>query len=349
MRRRAERKEVLEMASRKTFRRILTRRLVNVIITIFGIMVLNFLLIHFMPGDPVQNIVPRGNKYDESIKWALYEKFHLNESLPEQLAWYLWNTISLNWGTSYILNRSVSSIIFQDMRWTALLVGTSTFIMVLLGVAIGALSAYRRGSAFDVGATSISLFFYGMPVFWLALILQALFTTHPLGISWWPQLPPSGYYDSDRYGHLAWNLPVILSILKYLILPATVLAVGSLAGVSLVMRSALVDTMTEDFILTARAKGLTDYGVLRHHALPNGMPPMIALIAMDIAFIIGGAYQVEYVFNYPGIGFRTIDAIGALDFPILQFIVVVGGIAVVVANFIADMLLYYVDPRIKIS
>jgi peptide/nickel transport system permease protein len=241
-------------------------------------------------------------------------------------------------------------VILGDLKWTAILVGTSTVVMLALGMAIGALSAYRRGSAFDVSATSISLFFYGMPVFWLALILQLLFTTHPLGMNWWPQLPPSGYYDVDRYGvQLKWELPIILSVLKYLILPATVLAIGSLAGVSLVMRSALVDTMTEDYILTARAKGLTDYAVLRHHALPNGMPPMIALIAMDVAFIIGGAYQVEYVFNYPGLGFRTINSIGDLDFPILQFIVVIGGVAVVVANFLADMILYYIDPRIKIS
>jgi len=337
------------MASRKTFRKVFLRRLVNVVITIFGIIILNFFLINFMPGDPVQNIVPRGSKYDASIRWHLYEKFHLNDSLPERLAWYLWNTITLNWGTSYVLNRSVLNIILQDVKWTGILVGTSTFIMVLLGVAIGALSAYRRGSAFDVGATSLSLFFYGMPVFWMALILQLLFTTHPLGMNWWPQLPPSGYYDSFKYGELRWSLPVILSVLKYLILPATTLAIGSLAGVSLVMRSALVDTMTDDYILTARAKGLTDYQVLRHHALPNGLPPMIALIAMDIAFIIGGAYQVEYVFNYPGIGYRTIDAITSLDFPILQFIVVIGGVAVVIANFLADMMLYYVDPRIKIS
>jgi peptide/nickel transport system permease protein len=107
--------------------------------------------------------------------------------------------------------------------------------------------------------------------------------------------------------------------------------------------------MTDDYILTARAKGLTDYQVLRRHALPNGMPPMIALIAMDVAFIIGGAYQVEVIFNYPGIGYRTIKSIQDLDFPILQFIVVVGGVAVVLANFISDMILIYIDPRIRMG
>jgi peptide/nickel transport system permease protein len=115
----------------------------------------------------------------------------------------------------------------------------------------------------------------------------------------------------------------------------------------MVMRSSLIDTMTDDYILTARAKGLTDYQVLRRHALPNGMPPMIALIAMDVAFVIGGAYQVEIIFNYPGIGYETMKAVWDLDFPILQFIVVIGGVAVVIANFLADMVLLYIDPRIR--
>lgn len=337
--------------AKKSFRRIIARRLVNVALTIVGIMILNFALIHFMPGDPVTHIIPRSPKFDITLKWALYEKFHLNDTIPEQLGWYLWNTFRGDWGTSYYWNVPVLDLIISDLRWTLLLVGVSTVFTILIGMAVGAYSAYRRGGAFDVAATSVSLFFYGMPVFWLALILQLAFTTRePLGISWWPQLPPGGYYDTQTLGNkLTWTWPMFLSIVEYMILPAMTLAIGTLAGVSLVMRSSLVDTMTEDYVQTAKAKGLTDYQVLRRHALPNGMPPMIALIAMDVAFIIGGAYQVEYVFNYPGIGYRTILAIDNLDFPVLQFIVVIGGVAVVVGNFLADLVLIYIDPRIKIA
>lgn len=337
--------------AKKSFRRIIGKRLVNVALTIVGIMILNFALIHFMPGDPINEIIPKNPKFDPSLKWALKEKFHLNDTIPEQLAWYLYNTVRGDWGTSYVWNKPVLEIILLDLRWTMLLVGISTVLTILIGIAVGAYSAYRRGGMFDVGATAVSLFFYGMPVFWLALILQLSFSTDdPFGISWWPTLPPGGYYDTDVYGStFEWNLPIFLSVMKYMILPATTLAIGTLAGVSLVMRSSLVDTMTEDFILTARAKGLNDYQVLRRHALPNGMPPMIALIAMDIAFVIGGAYQVEIVFNYPGIGLRTILAIELRDFPVLQFIVVIGGIAVVIGNFLADLVLVYIDPRIKIA
>ncbi len=337
------------MASR-SFRRIIGMRLVNVVITILGIMTLNFMLIHLMPGEPILEMVPRDPKFDDTYKWNLMEKFHLNESLPEQYAIYMKNALTGEWGESYIQQRPVMDIILQDLRWTMLLVGASTIFTIILGMLIGAYAAYRRGGAFDLTSIATSLFLYGMPVFWFAMLLQILFSTHPLGLDWWPQFPISGYYDTEAHGSVfKWELPIMLSVVEYLIVPSITLALGTLAGISLVMRSSLIDVMTEDYITTARAKGLTDFQVLRRHALPNGMPPMVALIAMDIAFIIGGAYQVEVIFSYPGIGYRTIEAIYSLDFPILQFIIVIGGIAVVVANFLADLALLYLDPRIKIS
>ena len=338
------------MAAR-SFRRIIGRRLINVVITILGIMTLNFALIHFMPGDPILNMVPRDPKFDENLKYELIDKFHLNDSVLEQYVFYMKNAVSGDWGTSYMQNeREVLDIIMLDMRWTLLLVGASTVFTILIGMAIGAYAAYRRGGVFDLSSIAGSLFLYGMPVFWFAMLMQILFTSQPLGMDWWPQFPISGYYDVDTHGsEFKWTLPIILSIIEYLIVPSLVLALGTLAGISLVMRSSLIDVMTEDYIITARAKGLTDYQVLRRHALPNGMPPMVALIAMSIAFIIGGAYQVEVIFAYPGIGYRTIEAIYSLDFPILQFIVVIGGVAVVIANFLGDLVLLYLDPRIKIS
>jgi len=336
--------------ARKSLRWIMTKRLINVVITIFGIMTLNFLLIHMMPGDPIANVIPKDPKFPVALKDQLIAKFHLDKPIWEQYAIYIKNTVTLDWGTSYKANGQVFDIIMGDMKWTLLLVGSSTFITIGIGMVVGAYSAYRRGGVFDVSATGFSLFLYGMPTFWFAILLQILFTTHPLGIQWWPQLPPSGYWDTNRFGpEFTGSFGQMMSIGKYLILPASVLAIGSIAGVSLIMRSSLIDVMTEDFIMTARAKGLTDYQVLRRHALPVGMPPMIALIAMDVAFIIGGAYQVEVIFNYPGIGYRTIQSIDNLDFPILQFIVVIGGVAVVLANFISDIVLMYTDPRIRIA
>jgi peptide/nickel transport system permease protein len=335
----------------RSFRRMILKRSINVLITIFGIITLNFLLIQAMPGDPILNMVPRDPKLDPAVKWALVDKFHLNDTLFERYVAYLKNTVTLEWGTSYMSpTREVVDIIASDMRWTILLIGTSTFFTLIIGMGIGSYAAYRRGGPFDLASTATGLFFYGMPIFWFAMMLQVTFNSYPLGMDWWPQLPAGGYFDTIEYGgRLAWDIDIILSILQHLILPSLTLAIGSFAGVALVMRSSLIDVMTDDYITTAKAKGLTDYQVLRHHALPNGMPPMIALIAMSIAFIIGGAYQIEYVFNYPGIGYRTINAIWGLDFPVLQFVVVVGGVAVVIANFVGDLILVYIDPRIKLG
>jgi len=337
--------------SRQSFRRMILKRSINVVITILGIMTLNFLMIHAMPGDPILNMVPRDPKLDPSYKQALIDKFDLNSSMPERYVTYMWNTITLDWGFSYQQShRTVLDIILTDMKWTILLIGTSTIFTLMLGMVVGAYAAYRRGGAFDVSSTAISLFFYGMPIFWFAIMMQMIFNSYPFGMDWWPQLPTGGYFDTTNLGsQFLWEPMYILSVLKYLILPSMTLSIASLAGVALVMRSSLLDVMTEDYILTAKAKGLTDLQVLRWHALPNGMPPMIALIALSLAFVIGGAYQIEYIFNYPGIGKRTLEAIWMLDFPILQFVVVIGGVAVVVANFLADLLLIYVDPRIKIA
>jgi peptide/nickel transport system permease protein len=334
----------------KSFRKMIFKRGLYVIFTIFGILTVNFLLVHLMPGDPIHNMIPRDPKFNYEIREQLIDQFHLDAPLWEQYLIYLKNTVTLEWGNSYMQNRAVLDIIMVDMSWTLLLVGTSTVITLILGMLIGAYGAYRRGGAFDLGSTGLLLFFYGMPIFWFAIILQILFNSYPLEMDWWPQLPIGGYYDVIEYGdELKWELPMILSVIEHMILPATTLAIGSLAGVTLVMRSSLIDVMTEDFIMTAKAKGLTDYHVLRYHAFPNGLAPMIALIAMSIAFVIGGAYQVEVIFNYRGIGFETIRAIYNLDFPILQFIIVVGGVAVVIANFVSDIILIYIDPRIKIA
>jgi peptide/nickel transport system permease protein len=134
-----------------------------------------------------------------------------------------------------------------------------------------------------------------------------------------------------------------------MILPLTSLVVGSIAGVILIMRSSLIDVLTEDYIVTAYAKGLTEKQVLQRHASPNARLPIVTTLAMDTAFILGGAFQVEYIFSYQGIGWKTIDSINNQDFPMLQFIFLIGGIAVVIANFVADIVIYYLDPRVKIT
>ena len=336
-------------------RRIILRRGRNALITIFGIMTLNFFLINFM-GNPVDLLAPRDPKIPDEyvqincIKYGLCGPDGNPLTVAERFLLYLSNTVRGDWGVSYNWKgASVLNIVLPALGWTILLIGTSTVITILLGMVVGALSAQRRGRAFDVIMTGFSLFFYGMPFFWLALVMQLSFRQEQFGVNWWPVLPTSQEYDVGIIGFSWSNLDHVLSVLQHLILPSLTLALGTIAGVSLVMRNSLIDVMTEDYITTARAKGLAERMILRRHVLPNGLPPMVTLVALDMAFIFGGAYQVEYVFSYEGIGYVTIVAITQYDFPVIQFVVVLGGLAVVLANFLADLVLLRIDPRIKVS
>ncbi|TLZ72920.1 MAG: ABC transporter permease [Methanobacteriota archaeon] len=332
--------------------RVAIRRCVNAGVTILGIICLNYVLIRLMPGDPNLSFAPRNRQYIGLVEYNR-QLFGLDKSPLDQFLIYLHNMFTLDWGLSYFYRAPVAEILFQDLSWTLLLVGTSTVITILIGMVVGSYAAAKRGKPFDLVSTGLGIFFYGMPIFWLAIVLQAAFSkTSPLSayFSWWPVLPSQGRIDLPPFPQTwSWDWVHIGNALLHLILPALTLSLGTLAGISLVMRSSLIDAMTEDYVLTAKAKGLSDRQVLRRHIFPNGLPPMVSLIALDIAFVVGGAYQVEVVFNYKGIGWRTIDAIHNLDYPLLQFIVVIGGVAIVLANLVSDFILLALDPRIKVA
>lgn len=330
--------------------RIVARRSVNAAVTIFGIVCLNYVLVRLMPGNAVISLTPHDPKY-EGLAAYNRQLFGLDKPPWMQFLIYLEKTFTLDWGLSFHYQKPVFDILMTDLGWTLLLVGTSTVITIVLGMLIGSYAAVKRGKAFDLVSTGIGIFLYGMPTFWLGFMLLWGFAPNSFMrqyFSWWPVMPSNGYYD-DRLGAWAWDWAHISSTAVHLILPSLCLTLGTLAGVSLVMRSSLIDVMTEDFVTTAKAKGLSDRQILRRHIFPNGLPPMVSLIALDLAFIIGGAYQIEVVFGYQGIGWETIQAIYNLDYPLLQFIIVIGGVAIVIANFISDFILLYLDPRIKIA
>lgn len=332
--------------------RVVIRRSVNAVLTIFGIICLNYVLIRLMPGDPSRSLIPHDPKYAGLAQYNI-TLFGLDKSPWDQFVTYLQNTVTFQWGYSYYYKQPVADLLLHDLTWTLLLVGTSTIITTAIGMIIGSYAAVKRGKPFDLISTGAGIFLYGMPIFWLGLMLQLAFERGSLlthYFSWWPVLPKSGYWDDPPFPQVwSWDWLHISNVTLHLILPALTLSLGTLAGISLVMRSSLIDVMTEDFVLTAKAKGLSDRQILRRHIFPNGLPPMVSLIALDIAFILGGAYQVEWVFHYKGIGWRTIDAINNLDYPLLQFIIVIGGVAIVVANLASDFILLWLDPRIKIT
>jgi len=305
-------------------------------------MVLNFALFRIMPSDPAKLMTPRNPNTPEATYWRNVERMGLNDTWYEQLWKYFSMTFSGDWGTSYKYDRPVIQVLGHSIAWTMLLLGTSSVLTFISGIALGKVAAMRRGKVSDVSITGFGLFFYGMPIFWFGLVLMVMF------VSIWPIFPPGGYMTSGETPFpLTWDK--FGDILKHLVLPVATLTIGSVAGIVLIMRNSLVDVLTEDYIVTAYAKGLTERQVMRWHATPNARLPIVTTIAMDTAFILGGAFQVEFIFSYRGIGWETIYAIDQQDFPVLQFIFLIGGVAVVLANLLADLVLVKLDPRVTIT
>ncbi|OGS56304.1 MAG: hypothetical protein A3K60_07590 [Euryarchaeota archaeon RBG_19FT_COMBO_56_21] len=266
----------------------------------------------------------------------------LNKSYPEQFVDYFVDTLTLDWGLSYDTEEPVMDIMDDAILWTLLLMGTSLFFTFVIGVALGKIAARRRGKAADLSITGFGLFFYGMPIFWFGILLMVIFVGN-LHL-----LPAAGYTDSGTTLK-PFTFGALLEILEHLVLPVATLTIGSVAGVTLIMRNSLVDVLTEDYIVTAYAKGLSPAQVMRRHASPNARLPIVTTLAMDTAFILGGVFQIEVVFTYKGIGWYTWMAIQNKDYPMLQFIFFIGGVAVVIANLLADLVLVKLDPRVKIT
>ena len=325
-----------------SFRRVLAKRIINALITIVMIMLVNFLLFRVMPGNPAALMTPHKAGVSDQLYWENVEKMGLNDSLPEQLVKYFYQTFTLQWGVSFKTERPVIDEMSEAVGWTLLLLSCSTALTFLAGIFLGKVAAMRRGKASDFTITGVGLFFYGMPVFWFAIVLLIVFIQRL-------HMFPTGGYITSGVDPFPLSLQKIGDIIWHMILPLTALVIGSVAGVILIMKSSLTDVLTEDYIVTAYAKGLSSRQVMKRHATPNARLPIVTTLAMDAAFILGGAFQVEYIFSYQGIGWKTIDAINNQDYPMLQFIFLIGGVAVVIANLLADITIFYLDPRVSIT
>ncbi len=326
----------------KSLRRVFLRRLLNALVTLMLVLILNFYLFRVMPGDPVRLLIPQDPSIGPEFIERQREAFGLGKPLLEQFFIYLWNTAHLDFGLSYYYRTPVWDYIWDSLQWTLILVGTSSVLMIVIGMTMGIISAWRRGGLFDTGSLAFSLFFYAMPTFWFAMMLIVIFSQQI------PIFPAGGQLS---IGETLWPMDgdKMLDLLEHLILPATSLTIGSIAAFSLIMRGSLIDVMTEEYITTARAKGLSEYKVLKDHAVPNAMLPMVTLIAMDLAFVVGGAFQTEQVFSYKGIGWATIQATYKRDYPVLQAAFLLIAVTVIIANLIADLLLVKLDPRVRMD
>ena len=317
--------------------RYLGRKLVHALVTILAIVILNFVLFRLMPGSPERQT--RNPNLRPEVIAANRERWGLDKPIPEQLVLYLKSTITGDLGYSIkYRGQPVGEVVLNAAGPTVLLIGLGEAVAIVVGLWLGARSGWRRGGAVDRVGNGLSLVFYSMPYFVIGMPLIIIFAT---GLGWFPtsgMTTPGG--DKTLF-------QTVFDIGRHLVLPLTAVALGLIGAYSILMRSSVIDTRAEDYITTARAKGLPDGRVLRSHAFPNALLPMVTLIAINLGYVVAGAITAEIVFAWPGLGTLTVQALDSRDYPLLQAIFLLISVSVVFANFAADIVYGYLDPRVR--
>jgi peptide/nickel transport system permease protein len=304
-------------------------------------LVVNFFLFRILPGDPARTL-GRGRLTSAEQLEEFNRTYGLDEPTGQQFVTYLTNLAHGDLGYSILYRRDVSGILLDRLWPTLLLVGTATVLAALLGVWIGIRAGWERGGAFDRFSTGTSLTLYSMPEWWLGLLLIA---TLAVGLGPVPGLFPTGGLSSPDVDPL--SLAGVVDVGWHLFLPVVTLTLAYLADYSLIMRSSLLDEIGEDYLTTARAKGLRDVQVRNRHAVRNALLPTTTVVALNIGFVVTGAITVETVFSIPGLGLLATEALSVPDYPVLQGTFLVASAAVIVANLAANLLYGVLDPRVR--
>jgi peptide/nickel transport system permease protein len=322
------------------FKEYVGKRTFHGIITIILAITLNFILFRIMPGDP-SRAVSGDPRVDTATRLALIAKFGLDRPLFEQFILYIVNLFKGELGISFVqIGRPVIEIILgRKMINTIILMGSSMFLAFFLGIIIGVFAAWKRGSKIDISFIVISLATYSMPVFWFGMILLLFF-------SYYINIFPIAGTISAGVAHPNF-FEYAKDYLHHLMAPMITLGVSFFGGYFLFMRDTILDVFTEDYMLTARAKGLSNRKVLFKHAMRNALLPLVSLMGVHITFLISGATMTETVFSWDGLGRLIYDSVRNNDLPVLQGIFLFMAILVVVASILADIVNAYLDPRIK--
>ena len=312
------------------------RKFWQALLTLFVVAVFNFALFRVLPGDPVKLLARSGMLSAEAIA-QLRHSLGLDQSIWTQFVIYLRNIATGKLGISFTYRRPVMDILQERMTNTLILLAFATVLVVFIGVAVGVIAASRRGSKVDGGVIVTSLLFWSLPTFWVGLVLVIL-----LGV-YCHAFPISGMFSPGV--DPAWDNAG--DLLRHLVLPTITLALVDMGQFVLITRSTLVDVLTEDYILTAKAKGLSRREVLWKHGVPNALLPIITTTALYVSLVVGGAIQVETVFSWPGMGRLMYDAVLRRDYPLLEASFLISAVVVVFSNFFSDIVYLLIDPRVK--
>jgi len=320
----------------KTLQFIL-KKLTGALITIVAIAIANFAIFRIAPGDPIRMMFKDPRVSAEQLQ-AMRVKFGLDKSIGGQFIDYVKQLLHGNLGFSFWQKRPVADVIGDRIGQTLILVVTALVIATTLGIILGAISGWRNGSKTDRTILSLSLVLYSIPTFAMGILLLLVFgfilLLFPLGGI---TTPASGFTGFMYLKDVLWHM----------VLPAFSIVLWYVGEYILLTRSSMVEVMDQDYIVTARSKGLRESVILRKHALRNALLPVVTLSGVNFAFAIAGVIEAETVFSWPGIGRLTYDAVMKRDYPLLQGIFLLFAVSVVVANFIVDLIYTRIDPRIK--
>ena len=317
--------------------RWLARKLAAAALTLGFVLVFNFFLFRIM-GDPLNQLARLPRATPEEVE-KLRAAYGLDQSLLGQFADYVKDMLTLDMGVSQVTREPVWSEIATALPWTLLLVGTGTLLATLLGSWLGVIAATRRGDKADDGLLSFSLFTYAAPEYWIGILLILLFAVALPILPAGQQMTPGVEFGSP--------LAQGLDVAQHMVLPVTTMTLMMLGQFFLIMRSSMVDVLTEDFVTVKRATGLPWPRVVRRHAVRNALLPLVTLSAISFGAVLGGAVTIETIFSWPGLGDLSYEAVQAKDFPVLQGTFLVFSIGVVLANLAADVLYFVLDPRVQ--
>jgi peptide/nickel transport system permease protein len=302
------------------------RKLLYSILILFGVITVTFSLMYVIPGDPARLML--GQRADIASIEAVRKQLGLDDPLYIQYGRFIYKAVQGDLGRSYSSNREVLKTIIETFPATALLAVSALIISSFIGILIGVISAVKPYTWADNTAMLMALFGISFPPFALGLIMALIFG------AWLKWLPISGYINNG---------------FVYLILPMLTLALRPLSIIARLTRSSMLDVMGQDYVRTARAKGVSGWKVIIKHALRNALNPVITTISAWLAALLGGAFFIEYIFNWPGIGLLAINSILSLDFPMIQGTVLFTAVIFIIINMVVDVIYAFLDPKVKLS
>lgn len=327
---------MVESVKTSSFKVFIIKRILQYIPLIFGVVIFTFLLVHMAPGDPTYILV--GEVSNEEFIRNARARLGLDKPLHEQLLIYLYNVLRGDLGYSYLRSEAVSILVLSRIPATMLLVLSAMFISALIGIILGTIAAARKGPI-DISLSILSLVGISIPYFWLGQIFLIVFAV-TLGLF------PTGGMISLRANYQ--GIYYFLDLMHHLALPATTLAIFNIAYTTKITRGSVLEALTQDYIITARSKGIPERRVLFRHALRNALIPVVTYTGLNIGALLVGAILTEIVYAWPGMGSLLYDSIRLRDYPVVLGIFIYGSIVVITANLIIDILYGFLDPRIRL-